>query len=366
MPGYSAAAGCASPSRTTFASPTPKKKPSSTRPRPSRRIERALARAGHRVEPLRRHGARVAPRHAARGVRAGHRLQPGRGAPRQDAARVLPRALRGARASRRPGSDAYTLCVTLDKALTKKQLAGWGVPSPRGRFVTRASLRQRRARRAALPRHREAELRGLEQGHRPGQRRRGSDRARRASSTSSLAKYPDGALVERYVPGVDVRVVHVEGLPRLPAGRDGRRPGVRAALRRSSTTALAQRRHAAASTRRAPARLPAGDARAPARSRRRATLSRVRAARRRGARLPRRRRRRGLVPQRDGDPELRAATARSSRRRAPSGSTTTRRSSPSCASAATRHGLTRAARRDQAARPRGRGARACASGSPST
>ncbi|MGH7440959.1 MAG: D-alanine--D-alanine ligase family protein, partial [Polyangiaceae bacterium] len=39
------------------------------------------------------------------------------------------------------GSDAYTLCVTLDKALTKKQLAGWGVPSPRGRFVTRATLK---------------------------------------------------------------------------------------------------------------------------------------------------------------------------------------------------------------------------------
>src|SRR3974390_2186361 len=38
------------------------------------------------------------------------------------------------------GSDAYTLCVTLDKALTKKQLAGWGVPSPPGRFVTRAML----------------------------------------------------------------------------------------------------------------------------------------------------------------------------------------------------------------------------------
>src|SRR5579859_4647192 len=39
------------------------------------------------------------------------------------------------------GSDAYALCVTLDKALTKKLLAGYGVPSPRGRFVTRASLR---------------------------------------------------------------------------------------------------------------------------------------------------------------------------------------------------------------------------------
>src|SRR5512140_1357002 len=39
------------------------------------------------------------------------------------------------------GSDAYTLCVTLDKALTKKILASYGVPSARGRFVTRESLR---------------------------------------------------------------------------------------------------------------------------------------------------------------------------------------------------------------------------------
>src|SRR3954468_23695666 len=38
------------------------------------------------------------------------------------------------------GSDAYTLAITLDKSLTKKILAGYGVPSPRGRFITRASL----------------------------------------------------------------------------------------------------------------------------------------------------------------------------------------------------------------------------------
>src|SRR3954466_5152780 len=38
------------------------------------------------------------------------------------------------------GPDAYTLCVTLDKALTKKTLAAYGVPSPRGRFVTRETL----------------------------------------------------------------------------------------------------------------------------------------------------------------------------------------------------------------------------------
>ena len=30
------------------------------------------------------------------------------------------------------GSDAYALCVTLDKALTKKLLAGYGIPSPEG------------------------------------------------------------------------------------------------------------------------------------------------------------------------------------------------------------------------------------------
>src|SRR5205814_6714782 len=39
------------------------------------------------------------------------------------------------------GSDSYALCVTLDKALTKRILAGFGIPSPRGRLVTRETLR---------------------------------------------------------------------------------------------------------------------------------------------------------------------------------------------------------------------------------
>src|SRR3954468_15509872 len=38
------------------------------------------------------------------------------------------------------GSDAYTLCVTLDKALTKRIVAGYGVPTPRARLVTRMAL----------------------------------------------------------------------------------------------------------------------------------------------------------------------------------------------------------------------------------
>jgi D-alanine-D-alanine ligase len=34
---------------------------------------------------------------------------------------------------------------------------------------------------------------------------------------TTLARYPDGAVVERYISGVDVRIVHVEGMPALPA-----------------------------------------------------------------------------------------------------------------------------------------------------
>src|SRR5689334_10269465 len=35
------------------------------------------------------------------------------------------------------GSDAHTLCVTLDKALTKRTLASFGIPTPHARLVTR-------------------------------------------------------------------------------------------------------------------------------------------------------------------------------------------------------------------------------------
>src|SRR5688572_20494073 len=38
------------------------------------------------------------------------------------------------------GSDAYALCITLDKHLTKRILSGYGVPTPRARLVTRATL----------------------------------------------------------------------------------------------------------------------------------------------------------------------------------------------------------------------------------
>jgi D-alanine--D-alanine ligase len=113
------------------------------------------------------------------------------------------------------GSDAYTLCVTLDKALTKKQLAGWGVPSPRGRFVTRATLGSGGLDELPFPVIVKPNFEGSSKGI-------GADNvvddpiALAQVLDDLLTKYPDGALVEGYVPGVDVRVVSVDGLPPLP------------------------------------------------------------------------------------------------------------------------------------------------------
>ena len=219
------------------------------------------------------------------------------------------------------GSDAYTLCVTLDKALTKKQLAGLGrAESARALRDARVAA-QRRARRAAVPGAREAELRGLEQGHR---RRTASSRIRSRSGRvldELLAKYPDGALVERYVPGTDVRVVVVEGVPALPPVETivdpsyARRVDVFDYKLANVDTKL----------RRAPgAGTFAGRRAREAPRPRRANALRVRAARRGVARLPRR-----APTARSGfsaRPPSRASSraARSSRPPRPSASTTTR------------------------------------------
>ena len=113
------------------------------------------------------------------------------------------------------GSDPYCLCVTLDKAMTKKILAGFGVPSPRGRLLTKATIKSG----------------GLDELHFPvivKPNFEGSSKGISQSSVAAdpleltrvledvLARYPDGALVERYVPGIDVRVARVDGAPVMP------------------------------------------------------------------------------------------------------------------------------------------------------
>jgi len=113
------------------------------------------------------------------------------------------------------GSDAYTLCVTLDKALTKKILAGYGVPSARGRFVTRESLRAGGLDEMPFPVLVKPNFEGSSKGITQESVAEDAIELGRAVD-ALLAKYPDGVLIERYVPGTDVRICRVDGLKELP------------------------------------------------------------------------------------------------------------------------------------------------------
>lgn len=113
------------------------------------------------------------------------------------------------------GSDAYTLCVTLDKSLTKKVLLSHGIPSPRGRCVTAEWLKSGSFDELSFPvlakPNFEGSSKGITQGniaHDPAELGRALEEL--------LMRYPDGVLIERYVPGVDVRVYRLDGIAKLP------------------------------------------------------------------------------------------------------------------------------------------------------
>jgi D-alanine--D-alanine ligase len=112
------------------------------------------------------------------------------------------------------GSDAYALCVTLDKTLTKKVLAGHGIPSPRGRLVTRDTL----------------SAGGFDEIHYPAIAKPNFEGSSKGITQASVATdatelgpivdelllaYPEGVLVESFVAGVDVRVCRIDGVARL-------------------------------------------------------------------------------------------------------------------------------------------------------
>jgi D-alanine--D-alanine ligase len=109
------------------------------------------------------------------------------------------------------GPDAYTLCLTLDKALTKKTLAAYGVASPRGRFVTKETLGAGGLDDLVFPvivkPNYEGSSKGITQSSvadEPIELARAVD--------EMLPVYPEGLLVEQYVPGVDVASCLLEGL----------------------------------------------------------------------------------------------------------------------------------------------------------
>ena len=113
------------------------------------------------------------------------------------------------------GSDAYTLAVTLDKSLTKKILAGYGVPSPRGRFVTRASLGGGGLDDFIFPVIVKPNFEGSSKGI--GDKSVAEDPIQLARVLEDLLEvYPAGVLVEQYIAGKDVTVPYVNGI-----GQDG-------------------------------------------------------------------------------------------------------------------------------------------------
>ena len=112
------------------------------------------------------------------------------------------------------GSDSYTLCVTLDKAVTKRILAGFGIPSPRGRLVTRESLKGGGLEDFAFPVIAKPNFEGSSKGI--SQRSVVDDAVELGRVLDDLlASYQEGILVERFVRGMDVRVVRVEGVAKL-------------------------------------------------------------------------------------------------------------------------------------------------------
>ncbi len=112
------------------------------------------------------------------------------------------------------GSDSYALCVTLDKAVTKRILAGYGIPSPRGRVLTRESLKAGGLDDFAFPVIAKPNFEGSSKGIT--QSSVADDSVELGKVLGDLlATYPDGILVERFIPGTDLRVVRVDKRAKL-------------------------------------------------------------------------------------------------------------------------------------------------------
>lgn len=110
------------------------------------------------------------------------------------------------------GPDAYALCITLDKALTKKIATSFGVLSPRARFVTAQTLAAGGLDNLAFPVIVKPNFEGSSKGITQGSVADDATELARIVDEMLLA-YPDGLLIEQYIPGLDVAACFLEGLP---------------------------------------------------------------------------------------------------------------------------------------------------------
>jgi D-alanine--D-alanine ligase len=114
------------------------------------------------------------------------------------------------------GSDAYTLCITLDKMLTKRVLSAYGVPTPRARLVSRSTLESGALDDIAFPVIVKPNFEGSSKGI-SGAFSVCEDAHELAEVVDRLlGRFEAGLIVERYLRGVDVACTFVDGV-----GSDG-------------------------------------------------------------------------------------------------------------------------------------------------
>ncbi|WP_437815426.1 D-alanine--D-alanine ligase family protein [Sorangium sp. So ce1078] len=117
------------------------------------------------------------------------------------------------------GSDAYTLNVALDKSLTKRVLASYGVTTPRARLVNRTTLESGALDDVSFP----VIVKPNFEGSSKGIFREWSvceDAYHLAEVVErQLARFEAGLLVEHYIAGVDVACSFVDGLKEASGAR---------------------------------------------------------------------------------------------------------------------------------------------------
>lgn len=124
------------------------------------------------------------------------------------------------------GSDAYTLAVTLDKWLTKLVLKAHGIDSPSGRLITARDLPDDPKLEGMLGGSLGVAIPAIVKPNFEGSSKGISDdsvardwRSLRGIVARMLEQYPQGVLVEEYIPGIDITVPFVEGVgPRETEG----------------------------------------------------------------------------------------------------------------------------------------------------
>jgi D-alanine-D-alanine ligase len=114
------------------------------------------------------------------------------------------------------GSDAYTLCVTLDKLLCKRILSSYGVPTPRARLVTRATIESGALDDIAFPVIVKPNFEGSSKGI-SSEWSVCEDAHELAEVVDrQLVRFETGLIVEKYLRGTDVACTFIDGI-----GSDG-------------------------------------------------------------------------------------------------------------------------------------------------